>query len=451
MKKIASWNIRGLEKIAFTLSFFALFLTLPQALAAKPFETSQWNTKNGAHVIFYQAMEVPMLEISIAFAAGSAYDAEHFGLSALTTRLLNQGNGGLDANTVAEKLAETGAQFEGTSSRDMVAFNLKTLTNPEALTKASELFASIIAHPDFPIDSLNREKSQQLMAIAQAQESPDDIATETFFQILYKDHPYAHPIIGNRNSVNQLTVLHVRNFYHHFFVGSNATVVLVGAIDQSTAHQLAELITRDLPKGHPATAIPPAQKLTEEIDIEVKFPCSQTILRLGQLGITHNDNHYFPLIVGNYMLGGGALVSKLAHELREKRGLTYSVYSQFAPMPGIGPFMINLSTKNNQTKAAIDITRETLASFIKKGPNQDDLLAAKQYLTGSFPLSLASNRSIADMLIKISFYHLPADYLQTYISRINAVSIEEIKMAFEQQIMPNKLLQVTVGKGYRNV
>ena len=156
-------------------------------------------------------------------------------------------------------------------------------------------------------------------------------------------------------------------------------------------------------------------------------------------------------MVGNYILGGGALVSRLAHELRENRGLTYGVYSQFSPMPGKGPFLISLSTKNSQTKTAIDVTRETLTSFIKTGPNEQELKAAKQYLTGSFPLSLASNRSIADMLLKIAFYHLPDDYLQTYIDHINAVTIESIKIAFQQLIISNKLLQVTVGKGVRNV
>ncbi len=120
-------------------------------------------------------------------------------------------------------------------------------------------------------------------------------------------------------------------------------------------------------------------------------------------------------------------------------------------MPGKGPFLINLSTKNSQTKTAIDVTRASLASFIKTGPNEQELLAAKQYLTGSFPLSLASNRSIADMLLKMAFYHLPDDYLRTYITHINAVNTEAIKTAFQQLITPNKLLQVTVGKGNHHV
>ena len=133
--------MRRLFLLTVTWCFFSA-----ATLAAKPFETFTWQTKNGAEVIFYQAMDVPMLDISVAFAAGSAYDGEAFGLSSLTTRLLNQGNGGLDANTIAEQLAETGAQFEGASNQDMVALNLKTLTRPDALKKAtttSRLFVGI--------------------------------------------------------------------------------------------------------------------------------------------------------------------------------------------------------------------------------------------------------------------------------------------------------------------
>ena len=426
-----------------------LMFVFPQAFASKSFETLSWHTKNGARVIFYQAMEVPMLDISVAFAAGSAYDGEKFGLSSLTTSLLNEGSNGLDANAIAEKLAETGAQVESASSQEMLVLNLKTLVTPDALKTASDTFAAMINHPDFPQDAFNREKNQQLMGISQAEESPDTVANQTFYQMLYQKHPYGHPIIGTRERVTRLTVEDARGFYHDYFVANNAIIVLVGAIDKATAEQLAERVIQDLPKGKAAAEIPAASPLSEEMDIEVQFHSSQTVLRLGQLGITHHDRHYFPLMVGNYILGGGSLVSRLSHELREKRGLTYGVYSQFLPMPGKGPFLISLSTKNNQTKTAIDVTRERVASFIKTGPDEHELLAAKQYLTGSFPLSLASNRSIADILLKMAFYHLPDDYLRTYVSRINAVTADEIKLAFQQLVNPNKLLQVTVGKEVR--
>lgn len=428
------------------IAFIASLLYSLPLFAAATFETQEWQTKNGARVVFYHAPEVPMLDVSIAFAAGSAYDGMQFGLSALTAQLLDQGNGGLNAGAIADGFAEMGAQYGGASSQDMLVLSLRTLTTPQALLKTRELFALLISHPDFPQDAFLREKNQQLMAIKQDKDSPDTIAQQTFYQMLYGKHPYAHPINGSFETVDALKIEDVRLFYQTYLVSKNAVIVLVGAIDNATAHQFAERITRDLPSGHAAPKVPMAMPLTQEISVEIPHPASQTVLRLGQLGITHQNKDYFPLQVGNYILGGGSLVSNLAQELREKRGLTYGVYSQFAPMPGIGPFVISLSTKHSQAKTAVDVTRETLASFIKSGPTEQEMTAAKQYLMGSFPLSLASNRSIADLLLRITFYNLPKDFLNSYTAHINAVTAAEVKRAFEQQINPDKLLQVTVGQ-----
>lgn len=235
-------------------------------------------------------------------------------------------------------------------------------------------------------------------------------------------------------------------FNKRYYVAKNAILVMVGAINGETAHQLAEQLTQELPEGQPAPPIPKAIQLTQAETINISFPSSQTVIRLGQLGIDHHDSNYFPLIVGNYILGGGALVSRLAIEVREKQGLTYGVDSQLVPMSGKGPFLISLSTKNKQTKDVLDIIQNELRTYIDKGPTDEEMNAAKQYLTGSFPLSLSGNRSIANILLRMTFYHLPEDFLDTYLARINAVSREQVKQAFKQQVNPDKLLLVTVGK-----
>lgn len=427
------------------ITLLCLTFVLPQAVGAKDFQTRQWKTNNGTQVVFHQAMEVPMLDINIAFAAGSAYDGEYHGLSALTTDLINQGNAGLDASTVADRLANTGAQFSNNTSRDMAILSLKTLTSSDALDKAVDVFSLIVGQPDFLAQAFAREKDQQLMAIAQAQESPNVVANQTFFKALYQNHPYAHPILGERETVDKLTVEDVRGFYQQFFVSNNAVLVMVGAISETKAHQIAETLTQKLKKGEPADPVPEADRLNEALDLEVPFPSSQTAIRIGELGITHRNDAYFPLLVGNYTLGGGSLVSRLALELRAKRGLTYGVSSQFAPMPGKGPFLISLATRSEQANTAIDLTRKTLSEFVHTGPSKAELKAAKNYLTGSFPLSLASNSNIAGMLLKIAFYHLPDNYLDTYIDNVNAVSTKQIQIAFQKEVHPEKLLQVRVG------
>lgn len=427
---------------------FITFVTLAFASIAQAndIQAQRWQTSNGTAVVFYQAMEVPMLDIQIAFAGGSAYDGEHYGLSTLTTALMNQGNAGLSATTIAEQLADTGAQFGAEAGRDMAVFSLRTLTQPSALNQSTETFATILSKPDFPTDALEREKKQQLTAIKQSKESPDSVATLTFFQKLYPNHPYGHSVNGTEETVPKLSKELVLLHYNKYFVARNAVLVMVGAIEKSKAQELAEKITSKLAEGSAAAAIPKAQGLLQEEKINLKFPSSQTMIRLGQLGINHHNTDYFPLVVGNYILGGGSLVSQLAIEVREKRGLTYGVYSQFTPMLGNGPFLISLSTKNSQAQEALTLTKTILEQFIKAGANPKELKAAKQYLTGSFPLSLASNSSIASMLLKMAFYQLPDDYLNTYIKNVDAVSLSQIKSAFQKQVHPQSLLQVTVGQ-----
>ncbi|CAM2918130.1 M16 family metallopeptidase [Legionella worsleiensis] len=430
----------------FTVFISALLVLCGQNVLANTFKTQQWHTKNGVRVVFYRAMEVPMLDISMAFAAGSAYDGQYYGLSALTAHLLNQGNGGKNATQIAEALADTGAQFHTEVSRDMAVYTLRTLTSQDALHQSTLAFSQIINHPDFPDEAFADTKQQQLMAIKQVDESPDDVASLNFFKTLYQDHPYAHPVNGTLATLSSIHKKHVIQFYKDYYVSNNAVLVMVGALDPHQAHQLAEQLTQDLPQGKSATAIPKANQLHNAEQINIPFPSSQTVVRLGQLGIDHHNPHYFPLIVGNYILGGGTLLSRLGTEVREKRGLTYGVDSQFVPMPGEGPFIISLSTKNDQATHALDITHTTLSRFISNGPSKKELDAAKKYLTGSFPLSLASNRNIASLLVRMAFYNLPENYLDTYVQHINAVTHEEIRQAFKEQVNPEKLLLVTVGQ-----
>ncbi|MDR3504494.1 MAG: pitrilysin family protein [Legionella sp.] len=428
------------------MCLMALTIGLCGQAKATSFKTEKWQTANGVRVVFYPAKEVPMLDVSLAFAAGSSYDQEHYGLSSLTGHLLNQGSAGQDATAIAEALADTGAQFSVENSRDMVILNLRSLVSKDALAQSSKTFAQIINQPDFPDEAFAREKKQLLMTIEQSHESPEDVADRTFFKALYQQHPYAHAVNGTKKSINAITKKQVTDFYHRYFVAQNGVLVMVGDISSERAHQLAEQFTGNLPKGIPAQPVVQAAQLPQAEHVNTPFPSSQTMIRLGQIGIDHKNPRYFPLMVGNYILGGGSLVSRLAVEVREKRGLTYGIESQFSPMPGEGPFLISLSTRNQQAKLALDIIQKELHTYVSNGPNEQELNAAKQYLTGSFPLSLASNRSIATLLLRMTFYHLPDNYLDTYVARIKAVTKDEIKQAFQQQLNPDKLLLVTVGQ-----
>ncbi len=420
----------------------ACTLTFTQASALP---ITHFTTQQGTPVVFYQAMEVPILDISIAFYAGSAYEKNHFGLSALMTELIDQGNAHQPADAIAHQFSEVGAQFTTQSERDYIALHVRTLNNAHALSQITATLSDIIGKPDFPESAIKQKKNQQLLRIQQNEESGDNIADRTFYQALYGQHPYAHSIDGTTASVSALSAKEIRQFHQQFFVAQNAVIILVGAIDASMAKAIAEKLSNSLPKGRHAKELPTPQTLSEEINIEVPLATTQTVLRLGQLGISAQNKDYFPLFVGNYILGGGNLVSQLATELREKRGLTYGIYSQFVPLFAEGPFIISFSTQKTQADVTEKLTRQTLHTFIEKGPTAKELKNAKQYLIGSFPLSIGSNENMIQILLKITLLKLPSDYLETYIEHIEAVSASDIQQAFKRHIQLNKLLNVQVG------
>jgi zinc protease len=178
---------------------------------------------------------------------------------------------------------------------------------------------------------------------------------------------------------------------------------------------------------------------------EIQFPSSQSHVIMGHPGITRTDPDYFPLYVGNYILGGSGLVSRLSVEVREKRGMSYSVFSDVIPLRVPGVFLMGLQTRNGQRVEAAGLARTTLENFRRDGPNEAELQAAKKNITGGFPLRLDSNRKITDQVATIAFYGLPLDYLDEFPLRVEAVTAQQIRDAFQRRIDPNRMATVIVG------
>lgn len=427
-------------------SFFALILfgLMNQAIALTP---SYWKTTQQVPVLFYQTTAAPLATMHVAFRAGSGYDEPHkFGLAALTASMLDQGSAGLSAANLAENLADSGAIYAEAVNRDMADFSLTTLTEPKAFELAVKQFALILAKPDFPARALVQQKHQQLASLLNENESPDATAMNVFFEALYQHHPYAHRILGSKETLNRINIKDLIDFYHRYYVLENAMIVIVGNMSRHEAEKLSDTLVSGLKHGKPAESMPSAKPLSQAIRKTQLFPSSQTAIYLGQLGISHDSPDYFPLTVGNYILGGGGLTSLLATDVREKNGLTYSILSQFQPMPGKGPFFISLSTENTQAAQAAALTRDILSAFVKNGPTEEELRSAKRYLVGSFPLALSSNTDIANVLLRMLFYKMPLDYLETYTTHINNISAVDVQQAFQKTIHLDKLLEVSVGQ-----
>lgn len=214
---------------------------------------------------------------------------------------------------------------------------------------------------------------------------------------------------------------------------------------RTEAEALAETVIGKLPAGQPAAELPPVAPLAEAQEIRINHPSAQTHILVGQPGLKRGDPDYFALYVGNHMLGGSGLVARLSNEIREKRGLAYSSYSYFLPMRELGPYTVGLQTKNESAEEALTVLRETIATFVQEGPTAEELDASKKNITGGFPLRIASNKNIIDYIGMIGFYQLPLDYLDTFNEHVQAVTVDDIKRAFQTRIQPQRMVTVMVG------
>ena len=437
--KLSRWLLLAI----FSISVLSSLAFAENSANKQVLPIQHWTTKNGAEVYYVHTKELPLIDVQIAFAAGSDRDGKSPGLANFTGNTLDEGTQHLSADEIAAGFENLGAKYDIDTSKEMTLIALRSLTKPELLNPALNLFSQLLSQPSFPNDNFKRVQKNTLSALQAQQQSPETIATQEFFKALYNQSPYAQPILGNPNSVAAITPQQVKQFYDQYYVSKNAVIAMVGDVDELRAQQIAEQITQNLPHGNKAIAIQPLQNTTSKT-VTIKYPSNQTYIRLGDLGISPHAKNYFPLIVGNYILGSG-MVSRLFKEVREQRGLSYGIYSYFQPMSAKGPFLVSLQTRNNQTQQALDITKQVLQKYISGGPTQDELTAAKQNILGSFPLRFASNSDIASIILQMGFYHLPFDYLDTYRANVEKVTTTDIQKAFQEIINPNKLITVVVG------
>ncbi len=416
------------------------------ATEQKIINIQHWATQNGVPVYFVESRGNPMLNLAIVFRAGSYYEGKNQGLAQLTASLLDQGAAGLNAGQIAEQFDQVGANFNSDSGRDQAIVTLQTLTDAKYLQPALDLFESVLTQPDFNDDAVLRIKKQTLSAIENQQQTPTALVTLNFYQNLFKNNPYAQDPLGTAETISAITAKQIKNFYQTHYVAKNAMIALVGDVSREQAESIANQIANRLPAGQmpqiKSDELPP---LTGK-NISVKFAGEQTTMILGQYGITYADPNYFPLLLGNYVLGGGGLVSTLFKEVREKSGYTYRINSQFVPYLNAGVFYIFSQTRKDKSAESEALIKKTLNNFIQTGVNEEQLTKAKQYLLGSFVLSIDSNADILNQIVKIGFYGLPLNYLDQYQQNIQNVTVAQVNQALKNLLKPDQMITVLVGE-----
>ena len=430
-------------KIAMKKLLTATIALLATQMALAGVNIQHWVAPSGARVYFVESRVLPMLDVQVDFAAGSMFDPRgKSGTAALTRATLDLGAGNRDETAISEQLADIGAALAGSADTDRASVSIRTLSAPEKRTVAIDILRQIVQAPRFDPAVVERERGRTVSALKEAMTRPDAIAGKTFWATLYPAHPYGQQ--ATPESVAALTREDLLAHHARYYTASNASITLVGDISRAEAEAIAETLTNQLPKGE-AAALPAAPVVASGKTVAVAHPASQAHIMIGLPAIERGNPDFFPLLVGNYTLGGGGFVSRLMKEVRDKRGYAYSVYSYFQPLRQTGPFQIGLQTKRSQAREAIKVTREVLDGFLKSGPSDEELAAAKANLTGSFPLRLDSNKKILDNVAVIGFYGLPLDWLDRYQDNIRAVTPDAIKQAFARRVRTADLMTVTVA------
>lgn len=426
------------------------FAGFGQAHATLKIQT--WNLANGARVLFVENHSIPIVDVSVEFDAGSRRDPSgKSGTASLTNAMLARGlresaapvaEPAMSEAQISDAFADTAAQRGGGAGADRAGATLRTLSSRAERDASIALLARVLAHPSFPENFFARDKARMISAIKEDETKPESIAGKAFWRQLYGTHPYAQQ--ETVASVESITREDLVAFHNIHYVANRAVIALIGDVTRDEADAIAQQLTSRLPQGTPLPALP-AVELSPAREERIEHPASQAHIMTGVPAVARGDADYFALLVGNYTLGGGGFVSRLTHEVREKRGLSYSVYSYFSPMAQPGPFLAGFQTQKEQAGEALKVVRDTIAGFLRDGPTPQELKAAKDNLAGGFALRIDNNRKILDNIAAIGFYNLPLDYLDTWTANVKKVSIADVKAAFQRKLALDKMSTVIVG------
>ena len=427
----------------------------PSAWALLPIQ--HWTEPNGAKVWLVESPVIPMVDVQVDFDGGSRRDpAEKSGLASAVALMASKGvKGGkegqgaepaLDENALGEAWADLGAQFEASAGRDALSFSLRSLTEPALLDKAVHLAARQMAEPALPPEVWARERARWSASLREADTRPGTVAAKSFLSAVFGSHPY-----GQRptpQTLERIQVADLQRFHAQHLDACRARVHIVGAVGKAQARLLVAALLARLPASSPCAplpAVPEVEPLKAAAQQNIPFASAQAHVYIGQPGFARKDPDFIALLVGNHILGGGGFVSRLTEEVREKRGLSYSVYSGFAPGLHAGAFSINLQTRPDQAAQAVQVAREVVERFVAEGPTEEELRAAKDNLVGGFALRIDSNRKLLANVVNIATYGLPLDYLDGWTRRVEALTVADVKAAMARKLQPARMVTVVVG------
>lgn len=387
---------------------------------------------------------LPFVTFQLLIDSGSRRDPSgEEGLAYLTARGLLLGTSERTVNAMNEELDFMGAFLSASSNRDYATLSFRVLKKD--LDRGIDLFAEVLTQPTFPEEEIRREVEKILAAIQSAEDQPEEVAEREFQKTLFLTSPYGHPTEGTKESVPRLTREAVLRFYRTYYHPNNSILTIVGdlTIDEVKTKLLPRLEKWPMAKILEVSFIPTFAK--EQKSVKINRAITQANIILGHAGISRGNPDFYTLTVMNYILGGGGFASRLVEEIRNKRGLAYSVASFFDPGKYPGSFQIVFQTKNASAREAISIALQQVERIQKEPVSEKELEGAKKYLIGSFPLRLNTQGKLANFLTQIEYFGLGSDYPEKYPSFIRSVTKEEVLRVAKTYLHPENYILVVVA------
>ncbi len=387
---------------------------------------------------------VPLIAIDFAFRGGATQDPVNKpGVATMTAGLLDEGAGDIESNEFHERLENKAIEVSFTATRDYMAGSLRTLS--ENKDEAANLLRLSLTAPRFDPEDVERIREQMLSGIRRASTSPNELATERWWSTAFPGHPYGRPMRGSLQSVPTITGQDLRTFMHNVFARDTLKIGIVGNIDAADASALVDKVFGGLP-AHGAlvpveTAAPSG--LGQKISIDLDVP--QSVMMIGGAGIPRKDPDFMAAFVLNHVLGGSSFSSRLYKEVRESRGLAYSVYSAVFPLDYAALFVSGTATRADRTAQTLDVMESEIAKLAKTGPTEEELTKAKSFLEGSYALRFDTSAKVAEQLVQIQLEDLGMDYIDKRNGLVEAVTLADVQRV-AKRLLNGGMLVTVVGR-----
>lgn len=424
----------------------SLLAPAPPAATPRTLDIKGWKTLTGTKVLFIRTSELPMFDLHVSFAAGSARDNDTPGLAAVTYSMLNEGVPGKDLADIVETFDGLGAQLDMHIDHDRATFALRSLSAEQKRTPALQLFTQILGEPLLTEDALTRMKAELRDSLKFRLLEAGNSPRQRVKALLAPDSPYSRPFYGTEQGLQRVTRAAVKNFHQRFYSASHAQITLVGDLTLAQAQSLSLQISNALPQaaaGTAATPMPALQVQGVEPGIHEEQPLSQTTLIFGQLGVSPQHPDYAALYAAN-LIFGGTTNSRLMNELREKRGLVYDVHSEHTPWATAGLMTIELQVSPALRDGTQALIRSLFSDYLRDGPTQQELDQIKLRAANMSALNRAGNRQILRQLVQINRHDLPLD-LDYTLEQVQRLTRQQIHDALNRHLGADRWRVVTVG------